>query len=55
MSAKVILYRAVVLRAMLQLRNTPDRDSKLSPVKALSERELRDFLQRLGSALMGDM
>jgi hypothetical protein len=37
------------------LRNTPDRDSKLSPAKALYEKELRDFLPRLGSALMGDM
>ena len=47
--------RAVVTRALLQLRNTPDRDSKLSPAKALNERELRDFLPRLGCALMGDM
>jgi hypothetical protein len=40
---------------MLQLRNIPDRDSKLSPAKALYGRELRDFLPRPGSALMGDM
>ena len=45
----------LVSGALLQLRNTPDRDSKLSPGKALFERELRDFLPRLGSALMGDM
>ena len=32
-SAKGILDRAVVSRALLQLRNTPDRDSKLSPAK----------------------
>ena len=54
-AANGILDRAVVSRALLQLRNTPDRDSKLSPGKALFERELRDFLPRLGSALMGDM
>jgi hypothetical protein len=39
MSAKGILDKAVVSRALLQLRNTPDRDSKLSPAKALYERE----------------
>ena len=49
-SAKVTLYGAVVLRALLQLRNTPDRDSKLSPAKALYGREPRP-----GFALMGDM
>ena len=54
-SAKGILDIAVVSRAMLQLRNIPDRDSKLSPAKALYGRELRDFLPRPGSALMGDM
>ena len=32
-----------------------DRDSKLSPAKALHGRELRDFLPRQGSALMGEM
>jgi hypothetical protein len=32
-----------------------DRDSKLSPAKALHWRELRDFLPRPRSALMGDM
>ena len=42
-------------RALLQLRNTPDRDTKLSPAKALYGRELRDFLPRPGSALMGEM
>ena len=45
----------MVPRALLQLRNTPDRDSLLSPAKALYERALRDFLPRLGSALLGDM
>jgi hypothetical protein len=52
---KRMLYRAVVSGALLQFRNTPDRDRKLSPVKALYGRELRDFLPRPGSALMGDM
>ena len=54
-SAKGILDRAVVSRALLQLRNTQDRDSKPSPAKALYERELRDFLPRLGSSLIGDI
>ena len=47
--------RAWVSRALLQLRNTPDRDTKLSPAKALYVRELRDFLPRPGSSLMGEM
>ena len=56
-SAKGILDtdRAMVTGALLQLRNTQDRDSKLSSAKALYGRELRDFLPRAGSALMGDM
>jgi hypothetical protein len=48
-SAKGILDRAVVSGALLQLRKNPDRDSKLSPAKALYGRELRDFLPRAGS------
>ena len=52
-SAKGILDRAVVSGALLQLRNTLDRDSKLSPAKALYGRELRDFLPRPGTALIG--
>jgi hypothetical protein len=32
-----------------------DRDRKLSPAKALNGRELRNFLSRPRSALMGDM
>jgi hypothetical protein len=44
-SAKGILDRAVVSRALLQLRNTPDRDNKLSqPMLSLGE-----------SSGMGDM
>ena len=38
-----------------QLRNTPDRDTRVSPTKALYGRELIDFLPRPGSALMGDL
>ena len=49
------LDRAAISRALLQLRNTPDRDTKLSPAKALYGRELRDFLPRPGSALMGEL
>ena len=43
-SAKGILDRAVVSRALLQLRNTLGRESKLYPAKTLYGRELRDFL-----------
>ena len=49
------LDMAKFLRAPLQLRNTPDRDTKVSPAKALYGRELRDFLARPGSVLMGDL
>jgi hypothetical protein len=42
-------------RALLQLRNTPDRDTRVSPARAFFGRELRDFLPRPGSALMGDL
>jgi hypothetical protein len=52
-SAQGIKDRAVVSRALLQLRNTLE-DSKQSPAKALG-REITDFLPRPGSALMGDM
>ena len=54
-SARGTLDRAAVSRALLQLRKTPDRDTKLSPAKALFGRELRDFLPRHGSALMGEV
>ena len=33
-----------VMRGMLQLRNTPDRDTGLSPAQALLGRQLRDSL-----------
>ena len=39
----------------LQLRNTPDRDTKLTLARTLYGRELRDFLPSPGSALMGEM
>jgi hypothetical protein len=54
-SARGTLDRAAVSRALLQLRNTKDRDTNLSPAKALYGRELRDFLTRPGSALMDEM
>jgi hypothetical protein len=49
------LESAKFSRALLQYRNTPDRDTKMSPAMALFGRELRDFLPRPGLALMGDM
>jgi hypothetical protein len=54
-SARGTSDRAKVSGALLQLRNTPDRDTRLSPAKALYGRELRDFLPRPGSSLMGEM
>ena len=55
MSARGTLDTALVSSAVVQLRNTPDRDTKLSPAKALFGRELRDFLPRPSSALMGEL
>jgi hypothetical protein len=49
------LDRAIVSRTLLQLRNSPDRNTKLSQAKALYGRELRDFLPRPGSSQMGKM
>ena len=54
-SARGMLDRANLSRALLQLRNTPERDTKLSPAMALYGRELRDFLPSPGSALMGEI
>ena len=45
--------RAGISRALFQLCNTPDRDTKLFPANALFGRELRDFLPRPGTALIG--
>ena len=52
---KLVYGRTRVALRYVQLRNTPDRDTKLSPAKALYGRELRDLLPRPGSALMGEM
>ena len=41
--------------ALLQLRNTPDRDTRRSPAQCMYGRELRDFLHRPTAALNGDM
>ena len=42
-------------RALLQLTNTPDRDTGLSPALALLGWQLRDFLPSPKQALMDDM
>ena len=42
-------------RAILQLRNTPDRDRRISPVEALFGRKLKDFLPSPKRNLIGDM
>ena len=49
------LDQAKMSRALLQLRNTPDRDTGLSPAMALLDRQLRDFPLSQKQALMGDM
>ena len=42
-------------RAILQLRNNPDRDTRLSPAEALYGRKLKDFLPIPKRNLIGDM
>ena len=49
------LDQAKVSRALMQLRNTPDRDTGLSPAVALMGRQLRDFLPIPKQNLMGEM
>ena len=49
------LDQSKVSRALMQLRNTPDRDTGLSPAVALMGRQLRDFLPIPKQNLMGDM
>ena len=41
-----------LVRGLLQLHNTPDQDTGLSPAQMLLGRELRDFLpQKLGPTI----
>ena len=42
-------------RAILQLRNTPDRDRRISPAEAPLGRKLKDFLPSPKRNLIGDM
>ena len=42
-------------RALLTLRNTPDRDTRLSPAACLFGRPMRDFLPTQKGQLMGEM
>ena len=46
---------AKVSRALMGFRNTPDRDTKLSPAQVLLGRNLRDFLPVNKEKLMGQM
>ena len=46
MLANGTLDREKISRVLLQLRNTPDIDTKVSPAKAPYGRELEDFLPR---------
>ena len=49
------LDRAKFSQVLLQLRNTPDRDTRVSPAMPLYGRELGHCLPRPRSALMGDI
>ena len=42
-------------RAILQVRNTPDRDTRISPAEALFGRKLKDFLPSPKRNLIGGM
>ena len=41
-----------LVRALLQLRNTPDRNCRLSPAEILFRRTLKDALLRLDTSNM---
>ena len=42
-------------RAILQVRNTPDRDTRISPAEALFGRKLKDFLPCPKRSFIGGM
>ena len=52
MNGDCSIKKDALVRALLQLRNTPDRDCKLSPAEILFGRTLRDAIPQLNKSKM---